>query len=143
MEPITDVPLFCDGRYADLSVGDRWGPFPDQLDQEASDALRGSLTDPAPGAGAPYGALPVVTLRALRRALGGIIPGGVLMRQHFTVLGPLPADAAVETDVWVSHQRGTGAKLQTTFTFTVNHDGRPRALVEWTILAPPTEEGAA
>jgi hypothetical protein len=142
MEDLADVPLFSDVRYADLSVGDSWGPFTDRLDQAVSDGLRGAVGAATPGTGAPLGVLPLLTLRALRLALRGIVAGGVLVRQHFSVLEALPADAATSTGVWVSAQQWRPSGCYTTFTFSVAHEGRPKALVEWVILAPPEQEPA-
>ena len=140
MEDIADVPPISDARYADLAVGDRWGPFEDRLDADASGALRGALGSPSPVARAPLGVLPLLTLRALRRALGGIIPGGVLMGQRFALMESFPADARTSTEVWVSWRRERpGAPCLTTFTFAVAHEGRPKAMVDWTILAPDAE----
>ena len=143
IEDVTDVPTFSDRSYEELAVGERWGPFTESLDAETSARLRGALTAPAPGESAPLGVLPLLTLRALRRALGGIIPGGVLIRQHFALLEPLPADATASTEVWVSAQQQRPSGFYTTFTFTIAHDGRQKALVDWMILAPQVGEDAA
>jgi len=142
VDDIADVPAISDARYADLAVGDRWGPFEDRLYADDAAALRGAIGSRSAGAGAraPLGVLPLLTLRALRRALGGIIPGGVLMGQRFALLESLPADAPTSTEVWVSRRRERpGAPCLTTFTFAVAHEGRPKALVDWTILAPDSE----
>jgi hypothetical protein len=140
MDDLTDVPAFSQARYADLAVGDRWGPFEDRLSAEDAAALRGAVGVATPGPRAPLGVLPLLTLRALRRALRGIIPGGVLMGQRFAVMEALPADATVSTEVWVSRRRARpGAPSLTTFTFAVAHDGRPKAMVDWTIRAPASE----
>src|ERR1700760_4500302 len=74
LSDLSNVPLFSERAYDELSVGDRWGPFVESLDQATSDELRGAIGAGAPGAEAPLGILPLVTLRVLRRALDGIIP---------------------------------------------------------------------
>jgi len=147
------VPLFTDARYEDLTVGSRWGPFTDELDAEASAALRGAVGAGVPAAdgwgggrstaaNAPLGVLPLLTLRALRRALDGIIPGGVLIRQSFTVLDRLPAAGAVDIDVALTAQQRRPSGFYSTFAFTLSHAGAVRAAVEWMILAPPEEAAA-
>jgi hypothetical protein len=133
---LDDVPLYSELSYASLAVGDRWGPFADTIDQETSDGLRGALGQPRPGATAPLGVLPLLTLRALRRALCGIIPGGVLVRQRFCAVDTLPAQGRVDIEVWVSAQQRRPSGLYTTFAFGLSSGGRTPALVEWTILAP-------
>lgn len=137
------MPLFSELRYESLAVGDRWGPFVDSLDREASDRLRGSLGNAVTGTVAPLGVLPLLTLRALRRALGGIVPGGVLIRQHFSLAESFPADAETETVVWVSAQQQRPSGFYTTFSFEIAHANRTKAAVEWMILAPPSDEGTA
>ena len=140
MSDLDDAPLYSDLNYEDLAVGDRWGPFVEALGRETSNRLRGALDSETTGEFAPLGVLPLLTLRALRRALRGIIPGGILFRQHFSAVDALPAEGEIEVAVWVSaqHQRKSG--LYTTFAFALSHEGRTPALVEWTILAPPAAE---
>ena len=130
------VPALSELRYADLTVGDRLGSFDEAL-APVSDQLRGAIGTTRAGEHAPGGVLPLVTLRTLRRALRGIPPGGVLVRQRFTTHAPLPADATVRVDVRVSAQRQTRGGLHSTFTFAVHHDDDLAAVVEWTILAAP------
>jgi hypothetical protein len=141
---LSDAPLFSELSYDELSVGQGWGPFVEHLDQATSDALRGEVGVAEPGDTAPLGVLPLLTLRVLRRALHGIIPGGVLLRQHIAAVDVLPAAGDVEVDVWVSGQeRRASGSLSTTFTFALRAGGRVPAVVEWTILAPRKTEAAA
>jgi hypothetical protein len=141
LSDLSNVPLFSERSYAELSVGDRWGPFVESLDQGTSDELRGAIGTSAPGTGAPLGALPLITLRVLRRALGGIIPGGVLARQTFSVLEPIPATADVEVTVAVTAQQQRSSGFYTTFGFTLSSEGAVRAIAEWMIIAPPESSG--
>jgi hypothetical protein len=143
VKAIDDVPLFSERRYEDLAVGDRFGPFADELDAVASDSLRGAVGAHAPGESAPLGVLPLLTLRALRRALDGIIPGGVLIRQSFTVVDRLPRVCQVAVDVAVTAQQRRPSGFYTTFAFTVARGDAVAAVVEWMILAPPpsSEDG--
>lgn len=138
-----DPPQFSELSYEQLAVGQQWGPFAERLDQETSDALRGEVGEAEPGATAPLGVLPLLTLRVLRRALGGIIPGGILARQHFAAVDALPAAGAVEVAIWVSAQQHRPSGFYTTFTFALHAGGRTPAIVEWTILAPRETTAAA
>jgi hypothetical protein len=142
LSDLTNVPEFSERSYDELSIGDRWGPFIESLDQTTSDALRGAIGTRTPGAGAPLGVLPLLTLRALRRALEGIIPGGVLARQTFSVLDQLPATGDVSIMVSVSGQQQRPSGFYTTFAFTLSCDGSVRAIAEWMIIAPTTETGS-
>jgi hypothetical protein len=133
------VPEISDRRYEDLSVGDRFGPFAERVPADDAGRLRGPVGERRPGAGAPLGILPLITLRALRRALDGIIPGGVLIGQRFTVHAELPEAVELEVEVAVSAQVRRGERLDTTFTFACRHEQRLAAVVAWTIMAPPQE----
>ena len=136
LSDLTDVPLFSERSYDQLSVGDSWGPFVESLDQATSDELRGAIGSSSPGASAPLGALPLLTLRVLRRALDGIIAGGVLARQTFSVVRPIPAAADVEVTVTVTGQQQRSSGFYTTFAFTLSSESAVRAVVEWMIIAP-------
>jgi hypothetical protein len=139
LSDLTNVPAFSELSYEQLSVGDRWGPFVESLDQATSDALRGAIGSSSPGAGAPLGVLPLLTLRVLRRALEGIIPGGVLARQTFSVFDELPAAGDISITVSLSGQQRRPSGFYTTFAFTLSCDGSVRAMAEWMIIAPETE----
>jgi hypothetical protein len=117
-DTLAGVPALSQLRYAQLTPGETFGPFVEPLALTTSDAL------------------PLLTLRVLRRALDGIVPGGVLTRQRFVIHAELPATGDVEADVLVSAQHRAAAGLFTTFTFTLRHAGRLCAVVEWSILDP-------
>lgn len=136
-EGLQGVPEISDRHYEDLTVGERFGPFIEQVPAADADRLRGPVGEARSGSGAPLGILPLITLRVLRLALDGIIPGGVLISQRFTVHAELPVAAELEVEVAVSAQRRRGERLDTTFTFACRHRRRLAAVVEWTIMAPP------
>jgi hypothetical protein len=140
-DSLNDVPAISESRYEDLTVGELYGPFEESFSREQSDVLRGPVGIVMPGDAAPPGILPLVTLRVLRRALRGIIPGGILIRQRFTFHADLPAEARVAVEVRLSAQRSRPSGLYTTFTFALTHDRALAAVVEWTILAPRAHEG--
>jgi hypothetical protein len=140
-DSLHDVPAISETRYEELSVGDRFGPFDESFTRSRSDLLRGPVGTVLPGDGAPPGMLPLVTLRVLRRALRGIIPGGILIHQRFTFHADLPAGADVAVDVRVSAQERRPSGTYTTFTFALAHEGVLAAVVEWTILAPKAPSG--
>src|SRR4051794_10413380 len=122
-DTLDGVPLLSELAYEGLALGQRWGPFTEELHQETSDALRGEVGHAARGATAPLGVLPLLTLRVLRRALNGITPGGVLARQHFAALDALPAAGPVEVQVWISDQQRRPSGFYTTFAFALRSAG--------------------
>lgn len=127
-DTLAGIPLLSELRYEQLSLGQRFGPFEERVSREVSERL---------GAGV----LPLVTLRVLRRALDGIPPGGVLMRQRFAAHVELPEECVLSAEVVVTAQEQRPCGLATTFTFALAlaHTGTLAATVEWTILAPPDE----
>ncbi len=139
-DTLEGVPEFSTVRYAELSVGDRWGPFVEPLARSTSDSLRGAIGTQVEGETAPLGVLPLLTLRVLRRSLDGIIAGGVLARQTFTVVGELPVEGDVAIEMWVSGQQRRPSGLYTTFTFSFASEGHLSTVVEWMIIAPPEED---
>jgi hypothetical protein len=139
-EDLRQVPEISDRRYEDLELGQQFGPFTEHVPSADSDRLRGPVGEPRPGTGAPLGVLPLITLRSLRRSLDGIIPGGVLISQRFTVHAELPADLEVTVRVAVSAQERRGERLDTTFTFSLHRSELLCAVVQWTIMAPPAPD---
>jgi hypothetical protein len=142
-DALSSVPEVSERRYEDLVLGERFGPFDEPISPGVADRLRGEVGVAIAGSGAPLGLLPALTLRALRRALRGIIPGGVLIRQRFAVHAQVPAAGILTIEVVVSRREQIGTRLFTTFTFACRDAGAPAATVEWTILAPdaPGESG--
>lgn len=135
-DSLRTVPEISDRRYEDLTLGEHFGPFSEPYEREHSDRLRDAVGRAVHGATAPLGLLPALTLRALRHSLHGIIPGGVLIRQRFSMHGAIAPAGELEIEVVVSRREQRGARLFTTFTFACRQGGVPVATVEWTILAP-------
>ena len=104
-DTLDGVPALSELRYEDLCVGDRFGPFEEPVRSGVSDRLRGPVGDHRSGSLAPPIALILVTLRALRCALAGIPPGGVLLRQRLNVHEALPAQCDLIDGVRVSAQK--------------------------------------
>lgn len=135
-----DIPLLSTRRYDELAAGDAWGPFPQRLDAAACDRLRREPGVVVAGAEAPPGILPALCLWGLRRALDGIIPGGVLTRQYFRELAPAPRPGLFEVGVRVTEQQRGPRGLHTSFVFPISQDGVLIAIAEWTIRAAPEEQ---
>ena len=128
-------------RYEELGVGRRFGPFEERLPRETSDRLRGAVGEASPGDLAPAGVVPLLFLKALRRALGGIPPGGILARQRFDFSSPLPADCTVEIEVWVGEQYERRGRLYTVFEFAVRGPGGETAATGTMVIAAPPPTG--
>jgi len=124
-------------RYEELETGRRFGPFEEALARETSDRLRGSVGEARPGTLAPAGVVPLLFLKALRRALGGIPPGGILARQRFDFLAPLPAECVVRTEVVVAEQYERRGRFYTVFEFTIRLPGDGTAATGTMVIAAP------
>lgn len=133
---MADQPKLSSLTYEQMSVGQRWGPFTERLSQGLCDSLRGEIGTAATGVTAPPGVIPLVSLWTMRRAFGGIIPGGVLARQRFATWIPLTPQDPIEVDVEVVDQRRRRSGLYSTLLFTLRQNEGLAAIAEWTILAP-------
>lgn len=135
---IEELPLISSVRYPELEPGMRWGPFEHVLQAHVSDQLRGEVgVRGASLSAAPPAMLPVLFLSALRRALHGIPPGGILARQSFRVDRSLPSEGPVLVEVGVSDQYELRGRLYTVFEFDVRlDDGRTAAGGTMAIVAP-------
>lgn len=135
---MSDPPRISDVRYEDLEPGVRFGPYAERLERSASDRLRGAVGETKPGELAPAGVVPLLFLKTLRRALGGIPPGGILARQRFEFHRPLPSECTVETEAWVGEQYERRGRFYTVFEFSVRLPGaEPAATGTMVIAAPP------
>jgi hypothetical protein len=135
-----ETPTISSLTYEEMSVGQRWGPFTEQLGQKLCDQLRGAIGAETEGETAPPGVIPVISLWTMRRAFEGIIPGGVLARQRFSTWIPLTVGDPIDVDVQVVDQRSRRSGLYSTLLFTLRQNEGLAAIVEWTILAPPHAE---
>jgi hypothetical protein len=138
---MAEPPTLSTLSYDEMSVGQRWGPFTEVVSKELCDRLRGEVGAETPGATAPPGVIPVISLWSMRRAFQGIIPGGVLARQRFSTWIPLTPEDPIEVDVQVVDQRRRRSGLYSTLLFTMTQNEGLAAIAEWTILAPPSSAG--
>ena len=96
-----ETPELSDVGYDDLVVGRRYGPFEETVDAPLADQLRGVIGEAQPGSLAPPAVYPVLFLRALRRAMGGIPPGSILGKQEFEFHAPVRVGDTVSISTWV------------------------------------------
>ncbi len=99
-----DTPALSDIHYDDLRVGERMGPFAETVTADLAARLAGPIGEPAPVEQAPPSVFPVLFLRALRRAMGGIPAGSILAKQELEFHAELPVDGAVAITVWVGEK---------------------------------------
>lgn len=133
---MTEQPALSSLSYEEMLVGQRWGPFTEQLSQGLCDRLRGEIGVTRSGSTAPPGVIPVISLWAMRRAFQGVIAGGILARQRFSTWIPLAVEEPLEVDVQLVDQRRRRSGMYSTLLFTIRQNHGLAAIAEWTILAP-------
>jgi hypothetical protein len=99
--PADGTPALTDVPYDDLVVGRRMGPFAETISADMAARLAGAIGEAAPVAVAPPAVFPVLFLKALRRAMGGIPAGSVLAKQELEFRSELPVESEVQITTWV------------------------------------------
>ena len=134
--PADDTPALSDVHYYDLIVGDRMGPFAETVTRDLASRLAGPIGEATPTEHAPPSVFPVLFLRALRRAMGGIPAGSILAKQEVEFHAELPVDTTVAITVWVGEKLVKRERPFVTIEFDVRtEDGAPvvtgRKIIVW------------
>lgn len=98
------APLLSSIKFEDLVIGRRFGPFVERVSAAMADRLRGEIGVVAPGSLAGPGVFPVLFLKVLRRAMGGVLSETVLAKQEFEFHTPVPVDTDVSCHAWVGNK---------------------------------------
>ncbi len=96
-----DAPALSNVAYDDLVVDERFGPFEEDVTADLAGRLAGPIGVATGVSTAPPAVFPVLFLRALRRAMGGIPSGSILARQELEFHAPLAVDRTVAITTWV------------------------------------------
>ena len=138
-----DTPELSTVGYDDLVVDRRYGPFQETIDQELADRLRGVIGEGVPGALAPPAVFPVLFLRALRRAMGGIPPGSILGKQELEFHAPVRVGDTVSIETWVGDKYVRRERPYATIDFEIrNPDGAVALTGRKIIVWPALKEDA-
>jgi hypothetical protein len=116
--------------FEELELGRSYGPFSYAVSREQSDNLRGEVGFPRAGAHMSPGVSTMLFLWAFSDAMGGIPPGGVLLKYEVDFRDDLPSAGEV-----VARVRIGGKEVKR---------GRPRAAIDISISGsegPPVVEG--
>jgi hypothetical protein len=105
MAAADETPALADIPYDDLVVDERMGPYTEVVSAEMAGRLAGPIGEPAVVTAAPPAVFPVLFLKALRRAMGGIPAGSVLAKQELEFHGELPVDSSVSITTWVGDKQ--------------------------------------
>lgn len=115
-----DAPALSNIAYDDLVLGERMGPFTERVTRELAERLAGPIGERQPVASVPPAVYPVLFLKALRRAMGGIPSGSVLARQGLEFHAQLPVDSEVSIVTWVGDKQVRRDRLFVTIEFEIN-----------------------
>jgi len=99
-----DTPALSNILYDDLVVGKRFGPFTETVTADLAARLAGPIGEPTPVEFAPPAVFPVLFLRALRRAMGGIPAGSILAKQELEFHAELRVGSEVAITTWVGEK---------------------------------------
>lgn len=100
-----DPPSLSHVHYDDLVVGERMGPFGETVSADMAGRLAGPIGLGQTVSAAPPAVYPVLFLKALRRAMGGIPAGSVLAKQELEFHAELPVDSDVAITTWVGDKQ--------------------------------------
>jgi hypothetical protein len=133
-----DTPALSDIHYDDLRVGERMGPFAETVTTDLASRLAGPIGEPAPVEHAPPSVFPVLFLRALRRAMGGIPAGSILAKQELEFHGELPVESAVAITVWVGEKLVKRERPFVTIEFDIRDESGASVVTGRKIIVWPT-----
>ncbi len=99
-----DPPVLSNVPYDELVVGERMGPFREDVSREMAGRLAGPIGASQSVDTVPPAVFPILFLKALRRAMGGIPAGSILAKQELEFHGVMPVDATAAITTWVGNK---------------------------------------
>jgi hypothetical protein len=139
--PPEDPPALADIPYDSLVVDRRMGPFTETVSADMAARLAGTIGIAEPVQAAPPAVFPVLFLKALRRAMGGIPAGSVLAKQELEFHAPLPVDSEVEITTWVGDKQVRRERPFVTIEFDIRDGSGKRFATGRKIIVWPTGPG--
>lgn len=136
--PAPDPPALSNVRYDDLVVGRRMGPYPEMVSAEMAARLAGPIGANTPVTATPPAVFPVLFLKALRRAMGGIPGGSVLAKQELEFHRDLPVDSTVQIATWVGDKQVRRERPFVTIEFDIRDDADRQIVTGRKIIVWPT-----
>jgi hypothetical protein len=136
--PADETPALADIPYDELVVDDRFGPFAETVSAEMAGRLAGAIGIPEPVTSVPPAVFPVLFLKALRRAMGGIPAGSVLAKQELEYRAELPVDSTVLITTWVGNKEVRRGRPFVTIEFDVRDERGGEIVTGRKIIVWPT-----
>jgi hypothetical protein len=135
--PADETPALADIPYDELVVGRRMGPFTEPVSADMAGRLAGSIGRPTAVTVAPPAVFPVLFLKALRRAMGGIPAGSVLAKQELEFRAELPVDSEVQITTWVGDKQVRRGRPFVTIEFDIRDERGAQILTGRKIIVWP------
>ncbi|MEZ5076762.1 MAG: hypothetical protein R2725_04905 [Solirubrobacterales bacterium] len=136
-----DPPVLSNVVYDDLVVDRRMGPFEETVSADVAAGLAAEIGRPHPVDEAPPAVFPVLFLKALRRAMGGIPPGSILAKQELEFHRALPVDSAVSIETWIGNKEVKRERPFVTIEFDIRDAGGARVVTGRKVIIWPTGPG--
>lgn len=135
------APLLSHVAYEDLAVGQEHGPFAETVDADLADRMRETIGVAKPGSLAGPAVFPILFLRGLRRAMGGIPAGSVLAKQDLEFHAPVPVGSTVDVLVRVSEKYVRRERPYAVLEFEITNETGELALIGHKVIVWPPVEG--
>jgi len=135
---MSDAPALSDIPYDELVVGKRFGPYEEVVTRDLAARLAGPIGADTPVSQAPPAVYPILFLRALRRAMGGIPAGSILAKQQLEYVRPLPVDSRVGITTWVGAKEVRRGRPFVTIEFDIRDEADRQLLTGRKIIVWPT-----
>lgn len=136
-----DPPSLVDIPYDDLVVDRKMGPFAETVSADMAGRLAGAIGIAQPVKAAPPAVFPVLFLKALRRAMGGIPAGSVLAKQELEFHAELPVDSEVQITAWVGDKQVRRERPFVTIEFDIRDVADVQVVTGRKIIVWPTGPG--
>jgi hypothetical protein len=141
MSDAHSAPALSNVPYDDLVVGERFGPYQETITQELASRLSGPIGEDVPVGVAPPAVYPVLFLRALRQAMGGIPAGSILAKQELEFHRAAPVGSVVGVSTWVGSKEIRRERPFVTIEFDIRDEEDRPVLTGRKIIVWPTGPG--
>jgi hypothetical protein len=138
MEPAADPPSLSNVHYDDLVVDERMGPYTETVSAAMAGRLSGPIGDDQTVTAAPPAVFPVLFLKGLCQAMGGIPAGSILAKQELEFHSELPVDSEVSIAVWVGDKQVRRERPFVTIEFDIRDGSDTQVVTGRKIIVWPT-----
>lgn len=136
-----EPPILSNVLYDDLVVGRRMGPYEETVSRSMAEQLAGEIGRPTAVEAVPPAVFPVLFLKGLRRAMGGIPPKSILAKQELEFHRVLPVDSNVTIAVWIGNKEVKRERPFVTIEFDIRDAAGEQIVTGRKVIVWPTGPG--